>query len=92
MFLQSLATALPPATFTQSECWGIVEKSGMRSRLHRRTMLTLHHILRGDHGIAHRHFAAADVDRVFDRTSDELNACFLLEAPRLAGTANPIDR
>jgi len=87
MFLHALATALPPATFTQSECWGIVEKSGVRSRLHRRSMLTLHNILRGDHGIATRHFAVPGIERVFDRTADELNSSFLSEAPRLAGRA-----
>ena len=87
MFLHALATALPPATFTQPECWAIVEKSGIRSRLHRRTMLTLHSILRGDHGIERRHFAVTGVDRIFDRTADELNASFHSEAPKLAGRA-----
>jgi alkylresorcinol/alkylpyrone synthase len=87
MFLHALATAVPDATFTQTDCWGIVERSGVRSRLKRRTMLTLHNILRGDHGIARRHFAMQDVDRVFDRTADELNQAFHREAPRLAGRA-----
>jgi predicted naringenin-chalcone synthase len=87
MFLHALATALPPASFTQSDCWGIVETSGVRSRLHRRTMLTLHNILRGNHGIERRHFAAPDIERVFDRTADELNHVFHTEAPRLASEA-----
>ena len=34
MYLHALATAVPPTTFTQPECWAIVEKSGIRSRLH----------------------------------------------------------
>ena len=87
MFLHALATSLPPASFTQPECWAIVEKSNIRSRLHRRTMLTLHSILRGDHGIERRHFAVEGVERIFDRTSDELNAGFRAEAPKLAGRA-----
>src|SRR5580692_4671303 len=87
MFLHALATALPPASFTQPECWDIVERSGVRSRLHRRTMLTLHSILRGDHGIERRHFAAEGVGRIFDRTSDELNHSFHAQAPALAGRA-----
>ena len=86
MFLHALATALPPTSFTQSECWRIVERSGVRPRLHRRTMLTLHNILRGDHGISTRHFAVQGIERVFDRTADELNAGFLLEAPKLGAT------
>ncbi len=87
MFLHALATAVPPATFTQSDCWGIVERSGVRARLKRRSMLILHNILRGDHGIASRHFAIDDVGGVFDRSADELNAAFHREAPKLAGRA-----
>jgi len=87
MFLQALATAVPPATYTQPECWGIAERSGVRSNLKKRSMLILHNILLGDHGIARRHFAMEDIDRVFDRTPDELNRAFRIEAPRLAGTA-----
>jgi predicted naringenin-chalcone synthase len=87
MFLHALATAVPQATFTQSDCWSIVERSGVRSRLQRRSMLMMHTILRGDHGIARRHFAMPQIERVFDRDSDELNAAFRAEAPRLAGTA-----
>ena len=84
MFLHALATAVPAATYTQPECWGIAERSGVRTRLKKRSMLILHNILRGDHGIARRHFAMPEIDRVFDRTPDELNQAFRVEAPRLA--------
>jgi alkylresorcinol/alkylpyrone synthase len=87
MYLHALATAVPAATYTQPECWSIVEKSGVRSRLKKRSMLILHTILRGDHGIARRHFAMPEIERVFDRTADELNGAFRAEAPRLAGAA-----
>ncbi len=87
MHLHALATAVPPATFTQAECWEIVQRSDVRQRLKKRSMLILQSILRGDHGIATRHFAAPDVEHVFDRTADELNAIFRAEAPRLAGQA-----
>ncbi|HEY1791916.1 MAG TPA: 3-oxoacyl-[acyl-carrier-protein] synthase III C-terminal domain-containing protein [Opitutaceae bacterium] len=87
MFLHALATAVPPASFTQSDCWDIVQASGVRSRLHRRSMLTLHSILRSDSGIGTRHFAMPDISRVFDRTADELNDGFRTQAPRLAGRA-----
>jgi alkylresorcinol/alkylpyrone synthase len=87
MFLHALATAVPPAKFTQSQCWDIVEKSPVRARLHKRSRLILHSILRGDHGIATRHFAAPDIDKIFDRSSDELNAIFRVEAPALATRA-----
>ena len=66
MYLHALATEVPPTTFTQLECWDLAQRSGARTRLNRRSMLILHSILRSDHGIARRHFAVADLDRVFD--------------------------
>jgi predicted naringenin-chalcone synthase len=39
------------------------------------------------HSAYDRHFAMPDVDRVFDLSSDELNAAFRIEAPRLAAQA-----
>ncbi|MEO7598936.1 MAG: stilbene synthase [Opitutus sp.] len=85
MYLHALATAVPPNEYTQMQCWGIAERSPVRSRLSRRSSLILHSILRGDHGIKTRHFAATDIDRVFDLTPDELNAAFRTHGPRLAG-------
>lgn len=87
MYLHALATAVPPATFTQPECWELAQRSDVRTRLKKRSMLILQTILKGDHGIATRHFAAPDLDHVFDLTSDQLNAIFRVEAPRLAGRA-----
>jgi len=87
MYLHSLATAVPPAAFTQPDCWDIVQRSGVRSRLKKRSMLILHTILRGDHGIARRHFALPAIEGVFDLGPDALNAAFRTEAPRLAGRA-----
>jgi predicted naringenin-chalcone synthase len=87
MYLHALATAVPAATFTQPECWQIAERSTVRQRLKKRSMLILHTILRGDHGIATRHFAMPDIENVFDLTPDQLNAAFRSEAPKLAGTA-----
>jgi alkylresorcinol/alkylpyrone synthase len=84
MFLHALATATPPAAYTQMECWDLAQRSPIRNRLHRRSMLILHSILRSDHGIAKRHFAMPDIDRVFDLTPDELNLGFRREAPALA--------
>lgn len=87
MFLHALATATPATAYTQMQCWDIVQRSAIRSRLHRRSSLILHSILRGDHGIETRHFAVPEISRVFDLTSDELNAAFRSEAPKLAGRA-----
>lgn len=87
MFLHALATAVPTATFTQSECWEIVQRSNLRQRLKKRSMLILHSILRGEHGIERRHFALPGIENVFDLPADALNAAFRQEAPRLAGRA-----
>jgi len=87
MYLHSLATALPPATFTQDECWEMFERSEARQQLSRRSALILQAILRHDSGISTRHFALPDLERVFSLTADELNECFRMEAPRLAARA-----
>ncbi len=87
MYLHALATAVPPARFTQAECWDIVQRSPVRARLSKRSRLILHSILTHDNGIATRHFAMPEIERVFDRTPDELNTVFRAEAPALAARA-----
>jgi alkylresorcinol/alkylpyrone synthase len=87
MHLHALATSVPSASFSQPECWEIVQQSNVRTRLKKRSMLILQSILRGDHGIATRHFAVKDIEHVFDRSADELNESFRTEAPALAGRA-----
>ena len=87
MFLHALATAVPPAAYSQAACWDIVQRSPVRQRLTKRSRLILHSILAGDHGIATRHFAVPDVDQVFDLTADQLHAAFRTAAPKLAATA-----
>ncbi len=87
MYLHALATALPPTAFTQAECWDIARRSDARQRVNRRSWLTLRAILRHDSGIATRHFAIPDLERVFSLTPDELNEAFRVEAPRLAARA-----
>src|SRR5262245_51622148 len=87
MYLHALTTAVPPAAFTQAECWEIAQRSNVRTRLKKRSMLILQTILRGDHGIQKRHFAVPEVDGVFDFSPDQLNAAFRREAPKLAGEA-----
>ena len=87
MYLHALATAVPPATFTQAECLEIAQRSQLRDRLKKRSMLILQSILRSDHGIATRHFALPEIANVFDLTSDQLNAAYRTAAPLLAGRA-----
>lgn len=87
MHLHALATAVPPHTFTQAQCWEKVSASPLRDQLSRRSMLTLRAILTRDSGIATRHFALADPERLFASSADELNAHFRTVAPALAGEA-----
>ncbi|HYC72068.1 MAG TPA: 3-oxoacyl-[acyl-carrier-protein] synthase III C-terminal domain-containing protein [Opitutaceae bacterium] len=87
MYLQTLATAVPDAAYSQADCWEIVKNSPVRQRLNRRSMLMLQAILRGDSGVQRRHFAVPDVGRIFDLTADELNAAYREAAPALAARA-----
>lgn len=87
MFLHALATTTPTASHTQAECWDLVQRSTVRQRLKKRSMLLLQAILRGNNGISRRHFALPEIERVFDLTPDELNAAFRREGPRLAAEA-----
>ncbi len=87
MYLHALATATPPTVLTQAQCHELLAASDVRTRLNRRSLLTLQAVLRGDSGIATRHFASTPVERVFDFTPDELNETFRREAPSLGGRA-----
>jgi alkylresorcinol/alkylpyrone synthase len=84
MYLHALSTAVPPTTFTQAQCWDIAQRSHMRERLKKRSMLILQTILRSEHGIKTRHFGLPNVEQVFDLGPDQLNAAFRTETPRLA--------
>ena len=87
MYLHALATAVPPHAYTPAQCWDIVQRSPVRERLTKRSLLILQTILRGDHGVGSRHFAASNPQQVFDLTSDQLNAAFRADGPPLAARA-----
>src|SRR4051812_13721785 len=87
MYLHALATAVPSARYTQAECLDIAQRSKLRERLKKRSMLILQTILKGEHGIATRHFAVPGIEGVFDFTPDQLNHAFRAAAPELAGRA-----
>lgn len=87
MYLHALATAVPEARFTQARCGEIVAASETNERLSRRSRLILQAILRGDSGVATRHFAFSPIETVFAAPADELNHAFRREAPLLASRA-----
>ncbi len=87
MFLHSLATALPPDRYTQEDVLRLIAGSDGHGRLSRRARLTLQAVLRGDSGVAARHFAFSHIEQLFNASADTLNEAFREEAPRLAGRA-----
>ncbi|ACB76912.1 chalcone and stilbene synthase domain protein [Opitutus terrae PB90-1] len=87
MYLHALATAVPSATFSQSDCLQLAQQPNVHALINRRSSLILSSILRSDHGIATRHFAVTDPEHVFEYSADQLNETFRTEAPRLAGQA-----
>ncbi|HSY54692.1 MAG TPA: 3-oxoacyl-[acyl-carrier-protein] synthase III C-terminal domain-containing protein [Opitutaceae bacterium] len=84
MYLHGLATANPPTKFSQQQCWEIAQHSPTVQRLNERAQFILQKVLTGDNGIATRYFALSGLDQIFDLGSDQLNAAFRTEAPKLA--------
>lgn len=87
MYLQALATAVPPVTFTQPQCWDLITGSPASRHLSTRSLSLLNAVLHKDSGIARRHFALPDMAGIFNYTPDQLNEAFRLAAPALAGRA-----
>lgn len=87
MYLQALATAVPPQVLTQSDCWQLLQQAKVFQRLTPRSLQVLETILTGDSGIERRHFAATDLNSLFDGSPDQLNASFREAAPALAARA-----
>jgi len=85
MHLHGLATANPPAEFTQARCLELARSSyDALPGFNRRSRLTLSSILGGDSGVETRQFAVRDVARLFRAEADELNEEFRATAPALA--------
>ena len=87
MYLQSLSSAFPSHSYTQRECWDIVQRSDRFSQLKDRSRLLLEKILCGDSGIAKRHFMTEDPGRLFAASAEDLNRGFEEAAPELAAAA-----
>ena len=87
MYLQALATAVPPQALTQPDCWRLLQQAKAFQRLTPRSLQLLETILTGASGIERRHFAASDLGAIFDASPDQLNASFKEAAPALAARA-----
>ena len=86
MFLSGLATAVPPRSYTQPECWDALQRAD-RPELDARTRATLRGILTHDNGIERRSLALDTLDEGFALDPDTLHKRFATHAPRLAAQA-----
>jgi predicted naringenin-chalcone synthase len=88
MYLKSIATAVPPRSFTQQECWAAMNHAELLQSLRPRSADLLRKILTNPvSGIERRNLALEHIDRVFVHDAQSLNETFEDEAPRLAGRA-----
>lgn len=88
MYLASLATAVPPRSFTQEECWQAMQRGGLLERLQPRSAALLDKVLNGGtSGIERRHFAVDEIEPLFSRGAQRLNEDFERAAPGLAAAA-----
>jgi alkylresorcinol/alkylpyrone synthase len=86
MFVSGLATAVPPRSFTQPECWEALKRAE-RPELDARTRSVLRGILNHDNGIERRSLALDSLDQAFDLDPDTLHGRFEAHAPKLASEA-----
>jgi len=88
MYLNSIATAVPPNAFTQQSCWEAMSGDGLLDSLKPRSADLLRKILTNpDSGIARRNLALDRIQQVFQHDAQSLNETFEQEAPALAGKA-----
>jgi alkylresorcinol/alkylpyrone synthase len=88
MYLESIATALPPHRYTQSECLDALSAAGLFENLRPGSVALMQKVLAGDaSGIEARHFCLPEIAPVLDRDAGELNRVFEREAPQLAAAA-----
>jgi alkylresorcinol/alkylpyrone synthase len=88
MYLHSLATAVPPNSFTQGRCWEAMSGGAMISSLKPRSVELLRKVLgSGESGIERRNLALDEIGQVFELGAGELNRVFEREAPALGAAA-----
>jgi alkylresorcinol/alkylpyrone synthase len=88
MYLESIATALPPHRFSQPDCLEALRGTSMLDELKPRSKALLSKVLsNGVSGIQSRHFCVPEIAPVVTRDAQELNEFFEREAPVLASEA-----
>jgi alkylresorcinol/alkylpyrone synthase len=87
MYLQSICHAAPRPTYTQAECWEVLQGSAVLGALKPRSQSLLEKVLKGDSGIGQRHLATGRIEELFTYDAAMLNQRFESEAPKLAAEA-----
>ncbi|MES2920688.1 MAG: stilbene synthase [Verrucomicrobiota bacterium] len=88
MYLRSLATAVPPRSFTQDDCWNAMQRGNFLATLKPRSVALMEKIFaNGTSGIHRRHLALDSIIAPFGQGAEALNNNFEREAPPLAGDA-----
>lgn len=88
MFLHSLATAVPPQSYTQESCWEAMKSGRLLDSLKPRSAALMEKILTGGtSGIERRNLALDRIESSFQLDADELSRHFEREAPVLAAEA-----
>lgn len=88
MYLRSIATAVPPNSFTQKACWEAIRDGDFLAPLKPRSAALVEKILsNGTSGIERRHLALEATTDPFGQDAETLSHNFEREAPPLAGRA-----
>lgn len=88
MYLRSIATAVPPHSYSQDECWRSLQEAGLLDSLRPRSAALFEKVLTSDtSGIERRNFSLENIGPIFSRGAQELNEGFEQEAPVLASDA-----
>ncbi len=88
MYLRSIATAVPPNSFTQEACWHAMLQSDLLDSLKPRSTSLLEKILSNTNsGIERRNLAVNSIGEAFDQGAEALNQNYEREAPHLASRA-----
>lgn len=88
MFLESIATAVPPNKYTQADCLKALQQSPTANQLRPGSMRLLKRLLgNGSSGIDQRHFCLNELAPLFELDAQGLNKTFEQQAPKLAASA-----
>ena len=88
MYLRSIATAVPPRSFTQESCWAAMREGDLLATLKPRSASLMEKILtNGTSGIERRNLALDSIESSFGHCAETLNNSFEREAPPLASAA-----